>query len=129
MNAQGVQELTLVVTPGGYTPLRFAVKKGVPVKLTFRQLGQVGCGNDLPIFPADRPSPSSLTLASRAGQTGPNSHLSKRVIPVLLLAPDVSRCDTVRDERSVTHAALSSSASGRYCWQVVPQGQPLDKSR
>ena len=63
VNAQGVQELTLVVTPGGYTPLRFAVKKGVPVKLTFRQLGQVGCGNEL-IFPADPQSPSTLTLAS-----------------------------------------------------------------
>ena len=58
VNAQGVQELTLVVTPGGYTPLRFAVKKGIPVKLTFRQLGQVGCGNEL-IFPADPQSPSS----------------------------------------------------------------------
>jgi hypothetical protein len=63
INAQGVQELTLVVTPGGYSPLRFAVKKGIPVKLTFRQLGQVGCGNEL-IFPADPQSPSSLTLAS-----------------------------------------------------------------
>jgi plastocyanin domain-containing protein len=29
VNDQGVQELTLVVTPGGYSPLRFAVKKGV----------------------------------------------------------------------------------------------------
>lgn len=63
INADGVQELTLVVTPGGYSPLRFAVKKGVPVKLTFRQLGQVGCGNEL-IFPADPQNPSSLKLAS-----------------------------------------------------------------
>jgi hypothetical protein len=63
INEQGIQELTLVVTPGGYAPLRFAVKKGTPVKLTFRQLGQVGCGNEL-IFPADPQSPSSLTLAS-----------------------------------------------------------------
>jgi plastocyanin domain-containing protein len=63
VNAQGIQELTLVVTPGGYSPLRFAVKKGIPVKLTFRQLGQVGCGNEL-IFPANPQSPSSLTLAS-----------------------------------------------------------------
>jgi hypothetical protein len=46
-NAQGIQELTLVITPGGYSPLRFAVKKGVPVRLIFRQLGQVGCGNEL----------------------------------------------------------------------------------
>jgi hypothetical protein len=61
INDQGVQELTLVVTPGGYSPIRFAVKKGVPVRLIFRQLGQVGCGNEL-IFPADPKSPSSLTL-------------------------------------------------------------------
>jgi len=61
-NDQGVQEFTLVVTPGGYSPLRFAVRKGVPVRMIFRQLGQVGCGNEL-IFPADPNSPSSLTLA------------------------------------------------------------------
>lgn len=63
VNAEGVQEITLVVTPGGYTPLRFAVKKDVPVRLIFRQLGQVGCGNEL-IFPADPASPSSLLLKS-----------------------------------------------------------------
>lgn len=43
----GVQEVDLIVTPGGYSPLRFSVKKGVPVHLTFRQLGRVGCGNEL----------------------------------------------------------------------------------
>ena len=63
VNDQGVQELTLVVTPGGYSPLRFAVKKGIPVRLIFRQLGPVGCGNEL-IFPADPDSPSALRLAS-----------------------------------------------------------------
>jgi hypothetical protein len=47
VNADGVQEIDLVVTPGGYSPLRFSVQKGVPVKLTFRQLGRVGCGNEL----------------------------------------------------------------------------------
>ena len=47
VNADGVQEVDLVVTPGGYSPLRFAVQKGVPVRLTFRQLGRVGCGNEL----------------------------------------------------------------------------------
>ena len=62
INANGVQEITLVVTPGGYSPLRFSVKAGTPVKLTFRQLGQVGCGNEL-IFPADPANPTSLTLA------------------------------------------------------------------
>ena len=53
INAEGVQEVDLIITPGGYSPLRFAVKKGVPVRLTFRQLGQVGCGNELnfPIGP------------------------------------------------------------------------------
>jgi hypothetical protein len=47
INAQGVQEIDLIVTPGGYSPLRFAVKKDVPVRVTFRQLGRVGCGNEL----------------------------------------------------------------------------------
>lgn len=61
INAQGVQELTLVVTPGGYSPLRFSVQKGVPVRLTFRQLGRVGCGNEL-IFPADPVNPTALQL-------------------------------------------------------------------
>jgi plastocyanin domain-containing protein len=63
LNAQGIQEIDLIVTPGGYSPLRFAVKKDVPVRLTFRQLGQVGCGNTL-IFPADPQNPTSLELAS-----------------------------------------------------------------
>ncbi len=63
VNAEGVQEMTLIVTPGGYSPLRFAVRRGVPVRLTFRQLGQVGCGNEL-IFPADPQNPSALALAS-----------------------------------------------------------------
>ncbi len=65
INAEGVQEITLIVTPGGYSPLRFAVKKDVPVRLIFRQLGQVGCGNEL-IFPADPASPTSLQLTSDA---------------------------------------------------------------
>jgi hypothetical protein len=47
INEEGVQEVDLIVTPGGYSPLRFSVQKGVPVKLTFRQLGRVGCGNEL----------------------------------------------------------------------------------
>lgn len=47
INAEGVQEVDLIVTPGGYSPLRFSVQKGKPVKLTFRQLGRVGCGNEL----------------------------------------------------------------------------------
>jgi len=63
----GVQTLTLVVTPGGYSPLRFSVKKDVPVRLTFRQLGEVGCGNELE-FPANPDSPSSLQLASASDQ-------------------------------------------------------------
>jgi hypothetical protein len=60
-NAQGVQELNLIITPGGYTPMRFAVTKGVPVKITFRAMGQVGCGNTL-IFPTDPQNKASLTL-------------------------------------------------------------------
>ncbi len=60
-NAEGIQEVTLVITPGGYSPLRFAVKKGVPVRLIFRKLGEVGCGDTL-IFPADPTSPTALSL-------------------------------------------------------------------
>ncbi len=67
INDQGVQELTLVVTPGGYSPLRFAVKQGVPVKLVFRMLGQVGCGNEL-VFPADPQNPSALALQSESDE-------------------------------------------------------------
>ncbi len=47
INDEGVQEVDLIVTPGGYSPLRFSVQKGIPVKVTFRQLGRVGCGNEL----------------------------------------------------------------------------------
>ena len=67
LNEQGVQEFTLVITPGGYSPIRFAVRKGIPVKMTFRQLGQVGCGNTL-IFPSDPTNLVSLALASESDQ-------------------------------------------------------------
>lgn len=63
INEKGIQELNLTITPGGYTPMRFAVKKDIPVKLFFRQLGQVGCGNVL-IFPSDPKNPVALTLKS-----------------------------------------------------------------
>jgi hypothetical protein len=59
----GVQEFTLVITPGGYDPIRVSVKKGVPVKMRFRMLGQVGCGNEL-IFPADPDNLSALAVKS-----------------------------------------------------------------
>jgi hypothetical protein len=62
-NAEGIQEFTLVITPGGYDPIRFAIKKGIPVRMHFRMLGQVGCGNELN-FPSDPRNPSSLTLES-----------------------------------------------------------------
>jgi hypothetical protein len=47
VNAEGVQEVMLVVSRSGYTPVHFAVKAGVPVRLTFRQLGYVPGGNEL----------------------------------------------------------------------------------
>jgi hypothetical protein len=47
VNASGVQEVVLVISPTGYTPVHFSVKVGVPVRLTFHQLGDVGCGNEL----------------------------------------------------------------------------------
>jgi hypothetical protein len=61
IGADGVQEVDLVVTPGGYSPLRFSVKRGVPVRLTFRQLGRVGCGNELN-FPASPDNRVALKL-------------------------------------------------------------------
>lgn len=63
VNAEGVQELTLVVTPEGYTPVHFSVKKGIPVRLIFRQLGQVGCGNELIFQWGDKIS-TTLKLAT-----------------------------------------------------------------
>jgi hypothetical protein len=63
VNAQGVQEVTLVINPNGYTPEHFAVKKDIPVRLTFRQLGQVGCGNEL-IFEWGKGESETLYLAS-----------------------------------------------------------------
>ena len=47
VNAEGVQEVMLVVSRSGYTPVHFAVKAGIPVRLTFRQLGYVPGGNEL----------------------------------------------------------------------------------
>jgi hypothetical protein len=43
----GAQEVKLVVSRSGYTPVHFAVKAGVPVRLTFQQLGYVPGGNEL----------------------------------------------------------------------------------
>jgi hypothetical protein len=61
VNEDGVQELNLTITPGGYAPMRFSVKKDVPVKLNFRALGQVGCGSTL-IFPTQADTFSALSV-------------------------------------------------------------------
>jgi hypothetical protein len=63
LNADGLQEVTLVVTPNGYSPEHFSVQKGIPVKLTFRQIGQVGCGDQL-IVQWDNGKSATLSLAS-----------------------------------------------------------------
>ena len=63
IGSDGVQELILVVTPQGYSPVHFSVKKDVPVRLIFRQLGEVGCGNEL-IFQWGAGKSATLTLAS-----------------------------------------------------------------
>ncbi len=47
VNAEGVQEVRLVVSRSGYTPVHFAVKPGIPVRVIFRQLGYVPGGNEL----------------------------------------------------------------------------------
>ena len=56
VNIDGIQELNLTITPGGYSPIRFAVKAGVPVKINFRALGEVGCGilMNFPVSPTER---------------------------------------------------------------------------
>jgi len=66
-NASGVQEFTLVVTPGGYSPLRFSVKKGIPVRIIFKQLGDVGCGNELNL-PYNLDNPISVKLKNADDQ-------------------------------------------------------------
>lgn len=63
VGADGVQEVTLVVSPQGYSPVHFAVKKDVPVRLIFRQLGEVGCGNEL-ILTLETRKTAKLILAS-----------------------------------------------------------------
>jgi len=63
INPDGIQEVTLVVTPNGYDPEHFAVQKDVPVILSFRQIGQVGCGNEL-IFQWGDGKSATIILAS-----------------------------------------------------------------
>jgi hypothetical protein len=63
IDARGVQAVTLVVTPQGYQPAHFAVRRGIPVKVTFRQLGGVGCGDEL-IFSWGIGKRADLKLAS-----------------------------------------------------------------
>lgn len=46
-NAEGVQEVMLIVNSAGYSPTHFSVRKNVPVRLIFTQYGEVGCGNEL----------------------------------------------------------------------------------
>ena len=60
-NDQGVQEFTLVITPGGYSPARFVLKKGLPVRLIFRQLGEVTGGGTV-LLPVDPLNPTRLAL-------------------------------------------------------------------
>ena len=67
VNADGVQELILVVSPQGYSPVHFSVKKDVPVRLIFRQLGEVGCGNEL-IFEWGARKSATLVLPSQADE-------------------------------------------------------------
>jgi hypothetical protein len=62
VNEEGVQATVLVVSRSGYTPGHFAVKAGVPVRLTFRQLGYVPGGNILLIhWDAEEEIPLVLT--------------------------------------------------------------------
>jgi len=63
VNDAGIQEFTLVVTPGGYSPTRFVVRKGIPARMTFRALGNVGSGMTL-IFATNSTTSEALTLKS-----------------------------------------------------------------
>jgi hypothetical protein len=65
VGSDGVQEVSLIVSPQGYSPVHFAVKKDVPVRLIFRQLGQVGCGNEL-IFEWGTGKSETLLLESES---------------------------------------------------------------
>jgi hypothetical protein len=65
VGTDGVQEVTLIVSPQGYSPVHFAVKQDVPVRLIFRQLGQVGCGNEL-IFQWGSRKSQTLILESES---------------------------------------------------------------
>jgi hypothetical protein len=65
INTEGVQEVDLIVSISGYSPAHFAVKKGVPVRVTFRQLGWVGCGSDI-TFPTGPDDYVELRLESPA---------------------------------------------------------------
>lgn len=63
VNAEGVQEVVLVVSRSGYTPMHFAVKAGVPARVIFRQLGYVPGGNEL-FFPWGPGKDAYLILAT-----------------------------------------------------------------
>jgi hypothetical protein len=63
INADGIQEVVLVVSRSGYTPAHFAVKAGVPVRVIFRQLGYVPGGNIL-LVRWGQQQEKYLTLAS-----------------------------------------------------------------
>ncbi len=65
INASGEQEIFLVVSRSSYTPVHFSVKKGIPVRLVFRQLGYVSCGNELYL-------PWSSTQTGHVVLSGPN---------------------------------------------------------
>lgn len=51
----------------GYNSTQFSSKKGVPVKMTFRMLGQAGCGETL-IFPIGPGKTEEVVLKSEANK-------------------------------------------------------------
>jgi plastocyanin domain-containing protein len=63
----GFQALTLVVTRDSYSPTSFSVRQGVPVKITFRELGSLTCGNQI-LFPSDPANPVVVSLTSADDQ-------------------------------------------------------------
>jgi plastocyanin domain-containing protein len=63
VGADGVQSLTLAVTRDGYSPSSFSVKQGIPVKIIFREVTALTCGNEI-IFPGDLAKPVLVKLTS-----------------------------------------------------------------
>ncbi len=93
VDSSGIQEVVLVVSQEGYTPVHFSVKKDIPVRLTFKQLGDVGCGNELYIdWGAQMPGYLALADIERSANSRLYPSSSGR-FSLSLSTLHLSRCD------------------------------------